>query len=84
MGGTSEGVICKCATAFSIKQALTKMVNIIAEKAKVTDASIRTLVVTHCNCLDRAEFVVNKVKELCRFKRHFDLPGKRRKHRICQ
>lgn len=68
MGGTSEGVICKCATAFSIRQALTKMVNIIAEKAKVTDASIRTLVVTHCNCLDRAEFVVNKVKELCRFK----------------
>ena len=68
MGGTPEGVIYKCATALSIKQALAKMVNILAEKAKATDASLRTLVVTHCNCLDRAEFVVNKLKSLCRFK----------------
>lgn len=68
MGGAKDGSICKFGQALSIKHALTKMVALIADKAKKTDTSLKTLVISHCNSPDRAEFVREKVLAVCKFK----------------
>lgn len=48
---TPEGEICKRGQAFTIKQALGKMVDFIEKDPLRKD---RTAVITHCNCLERA------------------------------
>ena len=64
MGATPEGEICKLGQALSIKQALTKMVERIAADAAHIG---RTLVITHCNCLERAFQVKAMVEAKCKF-----------------
>ena len=51
MGSTPEGDICKRGQALSMKQALSKLVDIIRADSLHTG---KTAVISHCNCLERA------------------------------
>ncbi len=64
MGATPEGEICKKGQALSIKQALSKMVELIVKDLKHHG---RTLVLSHCNCLDRAFQFKEMVRKACQF-----------------
>lgn len=64
MGSTPEGEITKRGQALSIKQALTKMVSIMAEDERHKG---RTLCIAHCNCLDRAFFLKELALKTCSF-----------------
>lgn len=64
MGATREGEIYKRGQALSSKQALSKMVSIIAEDEKHKG---RTLCIAHCNCLDRAFSLKEMALKSCRF-----------------
>ena len=66
MGGTPEGEIYKIGQMLSMKQALSKMVDrMAADPAHVG----RTLVICHCNCLDRAFQVKEMCEQRCKFGR---------------
>ncbi|MGE4276794.1 MAG: DegV family protein [Lawsonibacter sp.] len=64
MSATHEGEIYKLGQALSIKQALTKMVDRMA--ADPTHEGC-TLAICHCNCLDRAFQVKERVEAKCKF-----------------
>ena len=64
MGATPEGEICKKGQAMSVKQALGKMVSLMAADAKHVG---RRLSIVHCNCLDRAFYLKELAMEKCRF-----------------
>lgn len=64
MGATPEGEICKLGQALSMKQALGKMVDRMAEDP---DHKGRTLAISHCNCLERAFQVKALVEAKCAF-----------------
>ncbi|SBW03894.1 EDD domain protein, DegV family [uncultured Eubacteriales bacterium] len=64
MGSTPEGEITKRGQALSIKQALTKMVSIMAADERHKG---RTLCIAHCNCLDRAFFLKELALKTCSF-----------------
>ena len=59
MEGTPAGTINKVGQALSVKQALSKMADAAAEKARKHGVQGRTLVISHCNCPDRAAYVRN-------------------------
>ena len=63
MGATPEGEICKLGQGISIKQTLAKMVAKVAEDP---DHVGKTLVLSHCNCLDRAFQVRKLLEESCK------------------
>ncbi|MCL2425071.1 MAG: DegV family protein [Oscillospiraceae bacterium] len=66
MGGTKEGTIAKVTQALSMTQALNKMVHIISEHAqKTSKGEIPMLVITHCFAKERADYIINKLKETC-------------------
>ena len=65
MGATPEGEICKKGQAISIKQALSKMVELMVKDAKHVG---RTLVLSHCNCLERAFQLKEMVLKACQFR----------------
>ena len=64
MGSTPEGEIIKLGQGFTERQALNKMVAKMAERAGHVG---RRLVISHCNCAERAEYVRQQVEKLCRF-----------------
>ena len=64
MGATPEGEICKYGQALTIKQALAKMMDKIAADAAHVG---RTLVICHCNCLERAFAVKAMAEKKCNF-----------------
>lgn len=64
MGATPEGEICKRGQALSMKQALSKMVELMA---KDPAHSGRTLCITHCNCLERAFQLKEMALKSCKF-----------------
>ena len=64
MGATPEGEICKKGQAISIKQALSKMVELMVKDAKHVG---RTLVLSHCNCLERAFALKEQIEAKCQF-----------------
>ena len=64
MGATPEGAICKKGQALSMKQALAKMVELMAGDPGHQD---RLLVLTHCNCLERAFQLKDMVRKNCSF-----------------
>lgn len=64
MGATPEGEICKLGQALTMKQALTKMVDRIANDPAHAG---KVLAISHCNCLERAFQVKKMVEERCRF-----------------
>ena len=65
MGATPEGQIKKVGQALSVKQALTRMVNLMAADPGHKG---RTLSIVHCNNLDRALYVRELVLKSCQFK----------------
>ena len=64
MGATPEGEICKKGQAMSVKQALNKMVEIMADDLKHVG---KRLSIVHCNCLERAFYVKELAMKQCRF-----------------
>lgn len=67
MSGRPDGTIAKKGQAFSMQQALDKMVGMIAEQTKKIDCTVRNLVITHCNCPERAAALRDAVLKKCRF-----------------
>lgn len=63
-GATREGEIEKLGQGLSVRQTLARMVSRMAEDA---DHVGRRLVITHCNCQERAEHVRELVQKRCRF-----------------
>ena len=61
---TPEGEIGKLGQALTVKQALTKLVD---KAASDPDHVGRTLIITHCNCLERAFQVKAMVESKCQF-----------------
>lgn len=64
MGSTPEGEICKHGQALSIKQAMSKLVSIMANDDGHRG---KTLCISHCLCRDRAEHLAALVKKSCDF-----------------
>lgn len=64
MGATPEGEICKRGQAFSMKQAIGKMIALMSDDPKHEG---RTLCIAHCNCLERAFYLKEQVLKSCRF-----------------
>ena len=64
MAATPEGEICKLGQMLSMKQALSKMVDHIANDPAHAG---RTLAICHCNCLDRAFQVKAMAEQRCKF-----------------
>lgn len=62
MGATPEGEICKLGQALTIKQALGKMVDKVAADPEHKG---RKLVISHCNCLERAFQVKEMLEKKC-------------------
>jgi len=63
-GATREGEIEKLGQGLSVKQTLARMVSRIAAN---TDHTGRRLVIAHCNCRERAEYVRDLVRQRCQF-----------------
>ena len=64
MGATPQGEICKLGQMLSMKQALSKMVDHMANDPAHAG---RTLAICHCNCLDRAFQVKAMAEQRCKF-----------------
>ena len=64
LNATPEGEIDKIGQALTIKQALVKMVD---RAAKDPDHKGKTLVIGHCNCLERAHLVKEMFEQKCAF-----------------
>ena len=64
MGATPEGEICKLGQTLSMKQALSKMVDHMANDPPHAG---RVLAICHCNCLDRAFQVKAMAEQRCKF-----------------
>jgi len=63
MSATPEGEITKLGQGFTMRQALNKM---MTHAAAIPHAGKR-LVISHCNCRERAEEVMAMARRLCRF-----------------
>lgn len=64
MGATREGEIEKLGQGLSIKQTIARMISaVVADEDHVG----RRLVISHCNCPDRAEYLREQFAERCRF-----------------
>ena len=64
MAATPEGEICKLGQMLSMKQALSKVVDHMANDPAHAG---RTLAICHCNCLDRAFQVKAMAEQRCKF-----------------
>lgn len=64
MGATPEGEIMKLGQGFTMRQALNKM---ISHAAGMAAHAGRRLVISHCNCRERAEEVMAMARKHCRF-----------------
>ena len=64
MAATPEGEICKLGQTLSMKQALSKMVDHMANDPAHAG---RVLAICHCNCLDRAFQVKAMAEQRCKF-----------------
>ncbi len=64
MGSTPEGEICKHGQALSIKQALTKLVELMALDQRHKG---KTLYIAQCLCPDRAQQLWELAKKVCQF-----------------
>lgn len=71
MGATREGEIEKLGQGLSTRQTLARMISSV-----VTDDDHvgRRLVISHCNCPERAEFLRQQFEEKCRFSEIFIVP----------
>lgn len=69
MKATPAGTIAKHGQALTVKQGLSKMVDAAVEKAKLHGVEDKTLVISHCNCADRALYVKKLFAQKLKFKR---------------
>ena len=65
MGATPEGEIIKLGQGFTERQALHKM---ISRAAQSLGQEGKRLVISHCNCPERAQYVRDLAEKLCRFR----------------
>lgn len=64
MGATREGEIEKLGQGLSTKQTIARMISaVVADEDHVG----RRLVISHCNCPERAEYLREQLSERCRF-----------------
>ena len=61
-----EGVLAQKSQAIGSKKALRKMVDIILEEGKMLHEKV--LIISHCNCIERAQFIRDKLLEKVQFK----------------
>lgn len=66
MGSTSEGSICQISQARGMGKALDKMITTLLSRVKNPEQKI--LAISHCNCPERAQTILEKVKSLGKFK----------------
>lgn len=71
MGATREGEIEKLGQGLSTRQALAKLISTVVADG---DHAGRRLVISHCNCPERAEFLRQQFEEKCRFSEIFVVP----------
>ena len=64
MGATREGEIEKLGQGLSTKQTLARMISAVAADE---DHVGRRLVISHCNCPERAEYLREQLGERCKF-----------------
>ncbi len=64
MGSTPEGEICKHGQALSIKQALSRLVDMMKADQKHHG---KTLFISHCLCPERAEYLKALAEKSCQF-----------------
>ncbi len=69
MGGDPDGTIGIRGKALSTARAISRMVELIREKCSDVRLLKRTLVITHCNCRERAEQVKKLILSVCPFER---------------
>ncbi len=71
MGATREGEIEKLGQGLSTRQALAKLIStVVSDEGHVG----RRLVIAHCNCQERAEYLRQQFEEKCRFSEIFIVP----------
>lgn len=61
MGATPEGTICQLDQARGMKKAMSKLIELVLEYCKNLDSD--KLVISHCNCADRALYIKDKIIE---------------------
>ena len=61
MGATREGTICQLDQARGMKKAMGKLVELLREYCR--DLRPTELVISHCNCFDRAVYLKEKINE---------------------
>lgn len=66
MGSTSEGSICQLSQARGMGKALDKMITTLLSRVKNPEQKI--LAISHCNCPERAQTILEKVKSLGKFR----------------
>lgn len=67
MGAEPDGNIGVKGKALTTTKALSKLIELVVNKSKEFDPAVRTLVITHCNCYDRAKKVCDDIMESCKF-----------------
>lgn len=72
MGATREGTICKIDQARGINKALVKMAEEVKNRQRKPEEEL--LVVAHCNCKERAEYVKAEIEKRCSFKEIMIVP----------
>ena len=68
MGADPDGTISVRGKALSMERAVLSMVSMVKEKCKSIVPQERNFVITHCNCLTRAEHIADLVQSACGFK----------------
>ena len=71
MGATPTGEICKRGQALSAKQAMSKMVDTVANDPNHAG---KTLLISNCNCLERAFALADMMEKRCFFSDIFIVP----------
>jgi len=68
MRATAQGTIAVSAKALTSQRAIRAMTDFIREKCQVASLADRVLVITHCNCLDKARAVCAAILKNCNFR----------------
>jgi len=62
-----DGKIGVKAKALTTSKAISKLIENVQKKSKEIDPASRILVITHCNCYDRAKIVCDDIMNSCKF-----------------
>ena len=67
MGAEPDGSVAVRAKALTTSKAISKLVELVIKKSKEIDITGRALVITQCNCYDRAKKVCDDIMDSCKF-----------------